>query len=126
MGIIAYGTSHWAIVESRDQLRNEHGLETDYLRLRAYPFTARGAGVHRRHERVYVVEQNRDGQMLDLLRLDLPVEQVAKLRCVAHYNGLPLDARSITDELMSPGGQLTMATTRHHRRTQDQPHRPRP
>ena len=41
VGIIAYGTSHWAIVESRDQLREEHNLETDYLRVRAYPFPRR-------------------------------------------------------------------------------------
>ena len=39
VGIIAYGTSHWAIIEGRDQLRKEYGIETDYLRLRAYPFT---------------------------------------------------------------------------------------
>ncbi len=56
------------------------------------------------HERVYVVEQNRDAQMFDLLRLDLPVEQVAKLRSIAHCHGLPLDARSVTDELMSLEG----------------------
>src|SRR5436853_3241941 len=39
IGIIAYGTWHWAIVESRDQLSKEYQVETDYLRLRAYPFT---------------------------------------------------------------------------------------
>ena len=39
IGIIAYGTSHWGIIESRDQLRDEYKIETDYLRLKAYPFT---------------------------------------------------------------------------------------
>ncbi len=104
VGIIAYGTSHWAIIESRDQLRNEHGLETDYLRIRAYPFPRDVQDFIENHERVYVVEQNRDGQLFDLLRLDLPVEQVAKLRSIAHCNGLPLDARSVTDELMNLEG----------------------
>jgi len=104
VGIIAYGTSHWAIIESRDQLRGEHGLETDYLRVRAYPFPREVQDFIEKHERLYVVEQNRDGQLFDLLRLDLPVEQVAKLRSVAHCNGLPLDARSVTDELMSLEG----------------------
>ncbi len=104
VGIIAYGTSHWAIIESRDQLRNEHGLESDYLRIRAYPFPREVQNFIENHERVYVVEQNRDGQLFDLLRLDLPVEQVAKLRSIAHCNGLPLDARSVTDELMSLEG----------------------
>jgi 2-oxoglutarate ferredoxin oxidoreductase subunit alpha len=56
------------------------------------------------HERIYVVEQNRDGQLFDLLRLDLPVEQLAKLRSIARCNGLPLDARSVTDELISLEG----------------------
>ena len=104
VGIIAYGTSHWAIIESRDQLRNEHGLETDYLRVRAYPFPREVQDFIESHERVYVVEQNRDAQLFDLLRLDLPVEQVAKLRSIAHCHGLPLDARSVTDELMSLEG----------------------
>ncbi len=104
VGIIAYGTSHWAILESRDQLRNEHGLESDYLRLRAYPFPHEVQDFIENHERVYVVEQNRDAQLFDLLRLDLPVEQVGKLRSIAHCHGLPLDARSVTDELMSLEG----------------------
>jgi len=101
VGIIAYGTSHWALIESRDQLRNEHGLETDYLRVRGYPFPRDVHDFIESHERIYVVEQNRDGQLFDLLRLDLPVEQVAKLRSIAHCNGLPLDARSVTDELIA-------------------------
>ncbi len=105
IGIIAYGTSHWAIVESRDQLRNEYNLDTDYLRLRAYPFTKEVVEFIDRHERVYVVEQNRDRQMFDLLRLDLTPERIAKLRSLAHIHGLPLDARSVTDELISMEGK---------------------
>jgi 2-oxoglutarate ferredoxin oxidoreductase subunit alpha len=53
-----------------------------------------------RHERVYVVEQNRDGQMAALLRLDLDATQAAGMRSVVHYDGLPIDARSITDEVI--------------------------
>jgi 2-oxoglutarate/2-oxoacid ferredoxin oxidoreductase subunit alpha len=104
VGIIAYGTSHWAITESRDQLRDEHGLETDYLRIRAYPFAHEVQDFIESHQRIYVVEQNRDAQLFDLLRLDLPVEQVAKLRSIAHCHGLPLDARSVTDELIAQEG----------------------
>jgi len=104
VGILAYGTTHWAIVESRDQLRKEHGLESDYLRVRAYPFTGEVREFIEKHERVYVVEQNRDAQLFDLLRLDLPPEQVAKLRSIAHCHGLPIDARSVTDELMTVEG----------------------
>jgi 2-oxoglutarate ferredoxin oxidoreductase subunit alpha len=101
VGIIAYGTSHWAVIESRDQLVAEHGLATSYLRLRAYPFPDAVASFIDAHDRVYVVEQNRDGQMLSLLRQELGASHIAKLRSVRHYNGLPIDARSATDEIMA-------------------------
>ncbi len=100
IGIIAFGTSHWAITESRDQLRNEHKVQTDYLRLRAYPFTSEVHDFIEQHDRVYVVEQNRDGQMATLLKLDLKPELTPRLRSICHIHGLPLDARSVTDELV--------------------------
>ena len=105
VGILAYGTTHWAIVESRDQLRQEHKLETDYMRLLAYPFTKAVAEFIERHERVYVVEQNRDAQMFDLLRLDLTPAHIIKMRSVRHYDGIPIDARSVTDEIISQEGR---------------------
>ncbi len=105
IGIIGYGTSHWGITESRDQLRAEYGIETDYLRLRAYPFTREVHDFVEQHEHVYVVEQNRDAQMLSLLKLDLKPELTPRLRSIAHITGLPLDARSITDELTSMEGK---------------------
>jgi 2-oxoglutarate ferredoxin oxidoreductase subunit alpha len=105
IGIIAYGTSHWAIIESRDQLRKEYSIETDYLRLKAYPFTREVHDFVKQHDRVYLVEQNRDAQMLSLLKLDLEPLLIPRLRSIAHIHGLPLDARSVTDELMSMEGK---------------------
>ena len=105
IGIIAYGTSHWAITEARDQLRKEYHLETDYLRIKAYPFTREVHEFVDQHERVYVVEQNRDAQMLSLLKLDVRPELVIRLRSIAHIHGLPLDARSVTDEIMTMEGK---------------------
>ena len=105
IGIIAYGTSHWAIIEARDQMRNEYGAEVDYLRLKAYPFTREVHEFIEQHERVYVIEQNRDAQMLSLLKLDVHPQYVVRLRSIAHIHGLPLDARSVTDELMSMEGK---------------------
>jgi len=99
IGIIAFGTTHWALTESRDQLRDEYKLATDYLRIRAFPFSHEVADFVRSHKRVYVVEQNRDGQMFSLLRMDLEAELVLKLRSVARLDGLPIDARSVTDEI---------------------------
>jgi 2-oxoglutarate/2-oxoacid ferredoxin oxidoreductase subunit alpha len=105
IGIIAYGTSHWAITEARDQMRKEYQVETDYLRLRAYPFTREVHNFIEQHDRVYVVEQNRDAQMLSLLKLDARPELVTRLLSVAHIHGLPLDARSVTDEIMTMEGK---------------------
>jgi 2-oxoglutarate/2-oxoacid ferredoxin oxidoreductase subunit alpha len=99
VGIVAYGTSHHALVESRDQLRREGGLETDYLRVRAYPFSREVHAFVERHERVYVVEQNRDAQLATLLRGDLAPELTTRIRPVARITGLPLDARTVTDAI---------------------------
>jgi 2-oxoglutarate ferredoxin oxidoreductase subunit alpha len=100
VGIIAYGSSHWASVETVDQLRDEHGIAADYLRLRGYPFSEAVEEFVRAHERVYVVDQNRDGQMLQLIKMDIDAAEAAKLRSVRHYNGHPLEARSVTDAIV--------------------------
>jgi 2-oxoglutarate/2-oxoacid ferredoxin oxidoreductase subunit alpha len=105
VGIVAYGSTHWAIVESRDQLAREHGIETDYLRVRGYPFPAEVQRFVEAHPRVYVVEQNRDGQMAQLLKLDLAEPLVPRLRGVCHIHGLPIDARSVTDEIVEREGR---------------------
>jgi 2-oxoglutarate/2-oxoacid ferredoxin oxidoreductase subunit alpha len=105
IGIIGYGTSHWGITESIDQLRDEYQIEIDYLRLRAYPFTREVHEFVEQHDRIYLVEQNRDAQMLTLLKLDLKPELVTRMRSIAHIHGLPLDARSITDELTTMEGK---------------------
>ena len=105
IGIIAYGTSHWAIIEARDQLRDEYNIEADYLRLKAYPFSREVHEFIEQHDRLYVVEQNRDAQMLSMIKLDIKPELVTRLRSIAHIHGLPLDARSVTDELMSMEGK---------------------
>jgi 2-oxoglutarate ferredoxin oxidoreductase subunit alpha len=99
VGVIAFGSSHWAMVEARDRLRAE-GVPTSYLRVRALPLAAAVHDFVRRHERVYVVEQNRDAQLLDKLRGELP-ECAERMRPVLHYDGLPLDAQSIVDGLLS-------------------------
>lgn len=100
VGILAFGSSHWAVEEARDQLREEAGLKTSYLRLRAYPFTQEVEAFIRRHDRTYVVEQNRDAQMLSLLRMDGDADLGTRLRSIRHYNGLPIDARSVSDAIL--------------------------
>jgi 2-oxoglutarate ferredoxin oxidoreductase subunit alpha len=98
VGIIAFGSSHFAIYESRDQLKNSN-LETSYFRLRALPFTEELRKFVEKHDHVYVVEQDRDAQLRDLVRLELP-DLAMKIRSVRHYTGLPITANFVTDSIL--------------------------
>ncbi len=100
IAFIACGTSESAVQESRDQLKNEHKLKMSYLRVRAFPFNEDMRDFVRAHERIYVVDQNRDGQLHELVRKHMPDELVPRLRSIRYYGGLPIDARTITDDLV--------------------------
>jgi 2-oxoglutarate ferredoxin oxidoreductase subunit alpha len=104
-GVIAIGTSDYAVRESCDQMKSEYDLDASYLRLKAYPFTDAMIDFIDQHERVYVVDQNRDAQLLGLMRLELSPERIAKLRSVRYYGGLPLDARTLTDDIVKQEGK---------------------
>jgi 2-oxoglutarate ferredoxin oxidoreductase subunit alpha len=99
-GILAYGTTHWAMVEALDQLREERKIHPDYCRVKAYPFHLDVHEFLTSHERIYVVEQNRDGQMAALLRMEYP-DLAPRLRSVLHYDGMPIDARTISDTVFA-------------------------
>jgi 2-oxoglutarate ferredoxin oxidoreductase subunit alpha len=97
VAIIAYGSSRWAVEEARERLLAD-GMKTSSLRIQAYPFTAEVGAFLARHERVYVVEQNRDAQMTALLRMEYP-ELGGRLRPALHYDGLPLAASTVVDQI---------------------------
>ncbi|HTA39980.1 MAG TPA: 2-oxoacid:acceptor oxidoreductase subunit alpha [Candidatus Acidoferrales bacterium] len=99
IAILAYGTTHHAVVEARERLL-EVGIKTDYMRVRALPLSPDVAKFIARHERVYVVEQNRDGQLYGILRTDLPTHLIPHLVSIRHYNGVPIDAYAIIDPLL--------------------------
>jgi 2-oxoglutarate ferredoxin oxidoreductase subunit alpha len=105
IGFIAFGTSDYAVRESCDQLKAEYQIKASYLRLKAYPFTDHLLDFIHRHDRVYVVDQNRDAQLLGLMRLELAPDMIAKLRSVRYYGGLPLDARTVTDDVVKQEGK---------------------
>jgi 2-oxoglutarate ferredoxin oxidoreductase subunit alpha len=96
-GILAFGSSDPAVIEAQDALA-EAGLKLDYLRLRALPFTAEVDAFVKAKEVIYVVEQNRDGQMAALLKEFYPA-QATKFRSVLHYDGLALDAQTVVDQI---------------------------
>jgi len=99
VGLIAFGSTDAAVREARERLAAAN-QSVDYLRIRALPLSPDVAGFVERHETVYVVEQNRDGQMFDLIRLNLPAELIGRLRSIRHYNGQPIPADAITEPLL--------------------------
>lgn len=103
IGIIAYGSSDVAVREAIVLLQKQ-GLEVDYLRLRAIPFSAEVADFIEAHARCYVVEMNTDGQMRQLLQLETP-ECAPRLRSICKNDGLPLAAAWIADRLLAVEGR---------------------
>jgi 2-oxoglutarate ferredoxin oxidoreductase subunit alpha len=95
VGIISLGSTWPAIEEARAQLA-DGGILTDFMRLRALPINGDVRDFVRRHARNYVVEMNRDGQIFQILSLELP-DMVDRLVSLAHMDGMPLTARWIAD-----------------------------
>lgn len=98
VGILAFGTTRYAIEEARDKLA-ERGVDTSYMRLRALPINDEVAAFVARYERVYVLELNRDGQLHSILLSEMP-ELAEKLRSVASLDGMPLSAQGVVDALV--------------------------
>jgi 2-oxoglutarate ferredoxin oxidoreductase subunit alpha len=103
VGIIAYGSTDAAMEETRYILASEYGLEAGYLRVRALPFTHHVKEFVGQSKRVYVVEQNRDGQLGDLVRLEVGGDS-DKIRKVCYYTGIPIDARFVADRIVAAEG----------------------
>ncbi|HEY1903046.1 MAG TPA: 2-oxoacid:acceptor oxidoreductase subunit alpha [Terracidiphilus sp.] len=111
IGILAYGSSDFAIRESMDLIKQQYGKDVDYMRIRAYPFAHEIHDFIASHERVYVIEQDRDAQLASLLKLDIAAEQVVKLRSILHFNGLPIDAQTVTEEFATKEGLQGISPT---------------
>ncbi len=95
IGIIAYGTTQYAIDEARDRLTAD-GILTSFMRIRALPINDDVKEFIARHDQVYVIELNRDGQMRTILASELP-DLAAKLIPLAHLDGMPLTARWVVE-----------------------------
>ncbi len=94
LGVIYFGSTSPAMNEALDVL-GEAGTALDAMRLRAFPFPASVAQFIAAHDKVFVVEQNRDAQMHGLLVNELDIDP-ARLVRVLHYDGTPITARFIT------------------------------
>ncbi|GAB3760858.1 2-oxoacid:acceptor oxidoreductase subunit alpha [Ramlibacter monticola] len=97
LGVIYYGSTSPAMLEALEVLA-EQGLELDAMRLRAFPFPDSVSDFIAGHEKVFVVEQNRDAQLRSLLVNELEVDP-ARLVKVLHYDGTPITARFITQAI---------------------------
>jgi 2-oxoglutarate ferredoxin oxidoreductase subunit alpha len=98
-GLLAFGTTWIAVGEALDLLREEGGLSLDACRLLAFPFHDGVRAFLAAHDRVYVVEQNRDAQMRKLISMEMP-DLAPRLRSVLTFDGWPIDARRIADGIM--------------------------
>jgi 2-oxoglutarate ferredoxin oxidoreductase subunit alpha len=99
LGIVAFGSSDGAVIEARDRLEAQ-GIHLDYLRIRAFPFTAEVVEFLRSHDTNFVVEQNRDGQMKALLMLE--ANDIAdRLVSIRHYNGLPIPSACVVQGVIA-------------------------
>lgn len=105
IGIIGFGSTESAIQETRHQL-TEKGVKTDAMRLRAVPFNDQVRDFIQSHERNYVVEMNRDGQMHQLLTIECPTS-ATKLISLAYTDGLPLTARRVRKMILADLGMLS-------------------
>ena len=97
LGVIYYGSTSPAMQEALDVLAGQ-GIHLDALRLRAFPFPDSVRQFIAEHDRVFVVEQNRDAQLRSLLVNELEIDP-AKLQKVLHFDGTPITARFITQAI---------------------------
>ena len=96
--IVSLGSCDGAVREALDLLA-ERKIGMNYCRVKAFPFSEKVRDFIAGHERVYVVEQNRDAQLKSLLTLDLQIDPT-KLTSVLHYNGMPINAQYVVDKLL--------------------------
>jgi 2-oxoglutarate ferredoxin oxidoreductase subunit alpha len=101
-GLIAFGSTDAAVEEALDYLSAE-GVNLNYLRLRSLPVREEVLEFIKDQEKVYIVENNRDGQMHQILSLELP-ERAVDLISLAYIDGLPLSAEWITDAVLNEEG----------------------
>ncbi|HSY76830.1 MAG TPA: 2-oxoacid:acceptor oxidoreductase subunit alpha, partial [Bacteroidia bacterium] len=106
-GIIFFGTSTYAAEEAMDILK-EKKVSVDALRLKAFPFNKTVEAFINSHDRIFVVEQNRDAQLRSLMMIELGTD-ANKLIPVLNYNGMPITADNIINQVLgvlSPSPKL--------------------
>ena len=96
-GLISIGGCHWAVLEARDELA-ARGVDIDYLRVRGFPFNRTVAEFLEHHDKVFVVEQNRDAQLRNLLAIETGCP-MGKMASITYYGGQPLSKGHVLEGL---------------------------
>ena len=112
-GVLYFGSTTVAMEEAFEALE-ARGVHLDAMRLRGFPFAEEIADFIADHERVFVVEQNRDAQMRTLITTELEIDP-AKLVPILHYDGTPITARFIVKAIADIVSVVTFAPTRKAR-----------
>ena len=107
IGLVAIGSSRGAVNEARDILA-KRGIAIDYMRIKAFPFTKEVDAFMAEHEKIFVVEQNRDAQLRSLLTLETDVPK-SKLHSILHYDGLPMTSKGIVEAVLAELGDAKRA-----------------
>jgi 2-oxoglutarate ferredoxin oxidoreductase subunit alpha len=100
VAIMAYGSTESAILEARDLLAQNHDIKTDFMRVRAIPFTREVDEFVSKYDQIFIVEMNRDGQLHQQLSLEYP-KHVGKLKSVALGDGMPASARWVREGILA-------------------------
>jgi len=95
--IVSIGSCDGAVTEAIDRLADK-GINVNYCRVRAFPFSEKVTRFLDEHERVFVVEQNRDAQLKALLTLETDYPK-QRMHSILSYGGLPMDCRCIVDAI---------------------------
>ncbi|NQY63758.1 MAG: 2-oxoacid:acceptor oxidoreductase subunit alpha [Alteromonadaceae bacterium] len=99
MGLIYFGTTAHAISETMDQLK-EHSLSVDTLRIKAFPFNHQLTKFIKEHNRIFIIEQNRDAQMRTVISTELQIDP-AQLYSITNYDGLPITSKFIVQGILN-------------------------
>jgi 2-oxoglutarate ferredoxin oxidoreductase subunit alpha len=105
IGVIGFGSTEAAILEAVHQLETEHDIKADFLRVRALPFTQEVTDFVNKYDQLLIVEQNRDGQLKQLLTIEYP-DQAANFKSVAFGDGMPASARWVREGILAKYAEL--------------------
>ncbi|MDO9300817.1 MAG: 2-oxoacid:acceptor oxidoreductase subunit alpha [Anaerolineales bacterium] len=100
VGILAYGSTEAAVLEAQYQLDKEHGIKSDFLRIRALPFTQEMDKFLAKYDQIFIVEMNRDGQMDQILKTEY-AQFAPKFKSVAFGDGMPASAKWVREGILA-------------------------